>query len=1028
MNRPKGSSRRVRAFSANPLGSSLKGSGRQLLAKPLNPKQIALLNAATQKEVLNGPSKSLDIPDHLDHHDDSEWQSDSEPSQFDLFNVLEGDSRLDISHAGGEFQGLQDDAGGISSTRRRRRKDNRTRRDRLKRQSEGFESQYKHLVPVYMQWHALLNGASLDHAAPPLRPPPSPATEVNSREVQVFDVFRAYFVLEDPEVDRTPVCALIRHGLIPNAPWKPQYAVTIRVLEFYRTTHLRCPHLAIEPFMKSLCDIYGVSYRTSLRDIFSTCYDVYLRLRDETQNRVLQSLGRGGLWRRRHACPACTYRLKGESKLLFSMLVTMDGNDSLKRIIRRVLKDLQEPDDGTGTTEAAPSIEREDGRCHVGAESYYIPREKVDKFARDRVDVVDASGENKEGDEGMEDSPCAGRWQNMKKEATSKAWGIFDETGIFLSLCRHGFVLAIADMVKSGELSKYPLAVVEALIEAFGDDIGCGYDIGCRFSTTLRQSVLGPQAKKANFRSLVGSFHGHAHNRLCQLSNLAAYVEGLGIEDLEGCERFFSKSNALARSLRYASPFHRNQKIIQYIQHTDEFETSQNLSKFLVNNYKQALSILQGEEELKKSMIARGYESTVIFHQWLAEEHEYLTNLSKEPLEETLQMDYYQKLVNLDDLAKTLKKTVTTFVVYDPSLPSQPKGHGGIIIKRRNDQENYDKTLAVVQDLELKLNIKKRWTNKCDEWKAAAVMVSRKRYQRCLDELERLVVSRMFELTKMNMSQTGYKLRKHIAKALQARSKAIRAALDRYNTAAAALTPPRPSLTWDQVVEYAFLADFDLLRDTRQDIRDRPWARPLNRALMDKYFKIQRAGEEIERLNIEIKRVVTHIQDEENFLAAREEAMYEKDPILAFHIANYRIDRTRFFPLHLRRFSKLLDLAGFTGNILPGSPLNTHTTDAPLQILSAASRPPPPEDDRMAMDDSVPLPGAPSSGSEDTGMAVDTMAHKRPTVADWEDDEDETELAEDRHQDDLDLDEEGDIHTAVKLLSIAEDNTVVHML
>jgi hypothetical protein len=40
----------------------------------------------------------------------------------------------------------------------------------------------------------------------------------------------------------------------------------------------------------------------------------------------------------------------------------------------------------------------------------------------------------------------------MKEELTKKMWGIFDETGIFLALCRHGFCLVIADMVQSGEL------------------------------------------------------------------------------------------------------------------------------------------------------------------------------------------------------------------------------------------------------------------------------------------------------------------------------------------------------------------------------------------------------------------------------------------------------------------------------------------------------------------------------------------------------------------------------------------------
>jgi hypothetical protein len=40
----------------------------------------------------------------------------------------------------------------------------------------------------------------------------------------------------------------------------------------------------------------------------------------------------------------------------------------------------------------------------------------------------------------------------MKTELTAKMWGIFEETGLFLALCRHGFVLLLADMVQSGEL------------------------------------------------------------------------------------------------------------------------------------------------------------------------------------------------------------------------------------------------------------------------------------------------------------------------------------------------------------------------------------------------------------------------------------------------------------------------------------------------------------------------------------------------------------------------------------------------
>jgi Kyakuja-Dileera-Zisupton transposase len=97
---------------------------------------------------------------------------------------------------------------------------------------------------------------------------------------------------------------------------------------------------------------------------------------------------------------------------------------------------------------------------------------------------------------------------------------------------------------------------------------------------TLDLSALGAEARAKCHKCLVGAFHGHAHNRLCQLRYLATYVKGLGLEDLEGCERFFSKSNALAGATRYASVFHRWQAIVEYCKHLDTFDTYYGLSKW----------------------------------------------------------------------------------------------------------------------------------------------------------------------------------------------------------------------------------------------------------------------------------------------------------------------------------------------------------------------------------------------------------------------------------------------------------------
>ncbi|KAF8229074.1 hypothetical protein L208DRAFT_1288400 [Tricholoma matsutake] len=359
------------------------------------------------------------------------------------------------------------------------------------------------------------------------------------------------------EGDQGIPAAFVQQGLMPCAPFSPSLAFTTQLLELYRTSHLRCPHLAIQPFVKGLCNLHGVLFHPYLGQQFLISFDLYLLIHEKVHERMIIALECDSLdWRLWHTCPACSYKLKGKGDLIFKMLITMDGNDSLKRIIR------QDPPAAPGEGEPEPegpqvgdSRELPDSRRASG--DYLLSREQVDQWAKAMLMEMLSVPE-----EDIEENPCISRWANMINKITTRMWGISDEMGIFLALCRHGFVLVVGDMVQSGELSKYPLAVVEVLLEMFGPGIGGGYDIGCKFGTTLNHSELGPQARALDYQALVGSFHGHAHNRLCQLSFLATYVKGMGLEDLEGCECFFLKSNVLASSLCYASIFHRQQKIV----------------------------------------------------------------------------------------------------------------------------------------------------------------------------------------------------------------------------------------------------------------------------------------------------------------------------------------------------------------------------------------------------------------------------------------------------------------------------------
>ncbi|KAH7904826.1 hypothetical protein BJ138DRAFT_1119044 [Hygrophoropsis aurantiaca] len=786
---------------------------------------------------------------------DDGWQSSAGDY---LDSVLSGDHPLDISHGGEEFSELAREVMGDfwrldqNLPDRHRRSENRTRRDCILRRTEAFDQQLPELTDGYLNWSLNRSKAGKKSFFEEFRRDENDViNDANSGQwpIKVIDVICAEAVtIKIIPSDVFIASALTRQGLIPCSPISPTVAITIDALEVYRVARLRSPHFSIQAYVKTLCDLHGVEFHRYLSRQFSIAYDLYLRMLNEVNSLVAEALQRDSPdWRLKHACPACTYTLQHEEKLTFSMLYAMDGNDSLKRVLRRLVTD--DDPEGLGPSSELPTSQ-------AVTSDRYLSRAFVNQFS-------DKSQE-KHGDKNgaTEDNPCSGRWKNMDDEKTKRMWGVYDETGIFLSVCRHGFSLVIADMVQSGELAKYALAVVSKLIDAFGDDLGGGYDIGCQFSTTLANSSLGTLALQAHHTCLVPAFHGHAHRRLCQLLHLALYIKGLGLEDLETCERTFSKLNALAPSLRYASAFHRQQAIEAYFKHNDDFEIYQNLSNFLYNNYKQAINIASdGNMVLTQLMQELGVSDRQVFEQWLEEEKTYLQQLRSEPEEETLQMEYLQKLVNLMASKEMLDANQAVWVMATPNEVAF--GHSDISRTRKNEttrrhaQESYDNCLKIVQQLESRLEVVRRWVPGDSEWENAAKLVANRKYQRALDTLEGLVVARIFELTKMNRSGTGYKMRKHIAKALQARSAAIKTALDRYNVAAQAMSPPRRDLSWEEVVEYAFLADFDLLRDSRQNTAERPWATPTARRAMDLHFKMDRANEEIKRLNVEIRRLIS---------------------------------------------------------------------------------------------------------------------------------------------------------------------------
>ncbi|KDQ07849.1 hypothetical protein BOTBODRAFT_98234, partial [Botryobasidium botryosum FD-172 SS1] len=189
-------------------------------------------------------------------------------------------------------------------------------------------------------------------------------------------------------------------------------------------------------------------------------------------------------------------------------------------------------------------------------------------------------------------------------------------------------------------------------------------------------------------------------------------------------------------------------------------------------------------------------------------------------------------------------------------------------------------------DMESRIGItsSERWHPAHLKWIETNTYIKERVYRRALDKLELLVIQCLFEMEKLNMRGTGYKLRGRLLQAFQRRSRAVQTAVNTYNSAATAFDPPRQAVSFKEVIDLTFLGAFDLLRFARTDIRNRRWTNPAIREAMVDYFRLQRAKEEIIRLNIEARRLRTWVDDEDSHYRKVIDSLQASNPLLAAEI------------------------------------------------------------------------------------------------------------------------------------------------
>ncbi|KAG9090732.1 hypothetical protein FS749_000325 [Ceratobasidium sp. UAMH 11750] len=713
---------------------------------------------------------------------------------------------------------------------------------------------------------------------------------------------------DDPWINPT----LVRHGYLSPSPRRPRMAFSILLLELLAAVQRRGPAMSIQVMGKAFCDLRNVPYETHFHDQLTAALDAFLMIEREVERRLAVAMGRDDPdWRLKNVCMPCTYRLEDEPPMQYSMLVTMDGNDSLKHVA------------GAGAA---------DHRTYES--SYYLTQAQVDVCANEVP-------RRRKKDEPQEETECEKRWKSARpdNDPRKRAKLMFEETGVFVSTCRHSHVLTVCDMVRSGELAKYGLSTVDRLTSIHGERMLFGYDCGCSFEGTIfRAPTIGPRARAAKLRCCTGAFHGPAHNRTCQLKYHSRYFPGAGLTDFENCETLFSSSNRLASSTRFASKYHRHQRIHRHLDGWDDDQHA-NLGRLLRSKYKSALAVIE-RAEASISHLAPDVPSDRLenFLEW---EEKYLAALKVEDPDNTKMVEYLELRERLETLETEYNTHRKTFVSYNPSSGDLRKAAATnrIEARARNTMNQLFTVQQAVADFEEKHNISIPWTRSMKEWTDAEDIRRNRDLQRCIDDLERLSVQRIFELSRAGLRGLGYKLRMHIMKAVNNRSAALKSALERYNNAAAKVG--LPAMLWETLTSVSVLADFDLLRGSRTGVLEEEWALPSNRRAAEEYQYILRAKEEILRLDIEVRRVHTAISDERQELPKLAEQIAAASPELQWAANRYIERRLKVNDHIMRDLNVLMHSNQYTGSRDTGVRVGSHLhKDAQLSAQALAGQPP----------------------------------------------------------------------------------------
>uniref|UniRef100_A0A0W0G254 Uncharacterized protein n=1 Tax=Moniliophthora roreri TaxID=221103 RepID=A0A0W0G254_MONRR len=445
--------------------------------------------------------------DMASHHSDDDEHPD--PASMQLPSGEEG---MLSSYAGGELEYHTL----LTSTleHSNRRGDDCTCEDWVKLQNEYWEKQKPHILRAYLAFKAF--GAL--------------TTDTGANDSWTITTMDFHFtgpkVLSHPDGSRTVNESLAWHGFLGGSPEQPTIAFSFSLFEIYRQIHCVCPKFSVDGLARSLQYIHLLLQASHLEDQLRFAWDAYLGIMHDVEELMLSALSRDN------------------HTVYNEMLSCIDGNSSLKLFDAAFKSGKQRKD-----------------TCQL-INYWFMEKAEVNRFADEVWNAQKKSGDkdidammNPQGSDmpflSAEEShelhscvnTCVEWWKAAGPESCKQMFALFAISGIFVATCCHGHILVLCDMTHSSESRmKYPLAVINNLIDRFGEDLGVAYDIMCAFFKTLLHSAK--LRDKVIDNRLVGNFiyqnYRQALDRLLKDGPLLEEIceqRGISCDD---CEQFLA--------------------------------------------------------------------------------------------------------------------------------------------------------------------------------------------------------------------------------------------------------------------------------------------------------------------------------------------------------------------------------------------------------------------------------------------------------------------------------------------------------